>query len=204
VLIAGEAAVAATRRASTYIALLRAVNVGGNTLKMDRLRQLWSELGFTNIRTYVQSGNVVFEAVQKPAVWLPAVERKLEGETRLPVSVIVRTADEIGRIIATNPFTRDHDVDPKKLHVTFLSSTPSPTAVHTLSAFDTGHDQFLVVRDQIYLHCVGGFADFKLTTKMIEKILSVKATTRNCTTVTRLHQMATASPLASLEEIDLA
>jgi uncharacterized protein (DUF1697 family) len=196
--------VAATGRTSIYIALLRAINVGGNILKMDRLRELWSELGFTNIRTYVQSGNIVFEAAQKPAAWLPAVERKLQGETRLPVSVIVRTHDEMGRILAINPFARDQTVDPQKLHVTFLSSVPSPDAIHTLSAFDTGGDEFQVVRDQIFIRCSGGFADFKLTTKVIEKILSVKATTRNWRTVNKLHQMATVPPLASLEGIDLA
>jgi uncharacterized protein (DUF1697 family) len=177
---------------STYIALLRAVNVGGNILRMQRLRELWSELGFTNVRTYVQSGNVVFDASRKPASWLPAVERRLLGETRLPVSVIIRTPDQMGEIIANNPFLANPAVDLKKLGVTFLSNEPYPDSVKILSAIDTGSDQFQVVRQEIYIHCPGGFAEFKLTTKVIEKILSVKATTRNWNTLNKLHEMATA------------
>jgi uncharacterized protein (DUF1697 family) len=183
---------AGSERVSTYIALLRAVNVGGNILKMERLRALWAELGLTNIRTYVQSGNVVFEAAQNPEAWLPDLERKLEGQTRLPVSVLVRTPAQMGRLIATNPFLRQPDVDPKKLHVTFLSSVPTPPAVDALRAIDTGSDQFQLVGAHIYLYCPAGFADVKLTSKVIEKILSVKATTRNWNTVNKLHEMATA------------
>ncbi len=184
--------VAGSDRVSTYIALLRAVNVGGNILKMEHLRALWSELGFTNIRTYVQSGNVVFEAAQKPEAWLPAVERKLEGQTRLPVSVFVRTPAEMRRLIATNPFLGQPDVDPKNLHVTFLSSVPGAQSADALRVIDTGSDQFQLVGAHIYLYCPAGFADVKLTSKVIEKILSVKATTRNWNTINKLHEMATA------------
>jgi len=87
-----------------YVALLRGVNVGGNVIKMERLRELWSALGFENARTYVQSGNVVFEAAGSPAKWSGVIERRLAGEVRLPVTVILRTPAELRRVIANNPF----------------------------------------------------------------------------------------------------
>ncbi len=173
-----------------YIALLRAVNVGGNLLKMDRVRAIWSELGFSDVRTYVQSGNVVFESEGKPASWLPAIEQRFAGETRLPMCVILRTPTEMRRIISANPYLKEPDIDVKRLHVTFLSGTPAKQAVKTLSAIDTKPDRFQVVRTEIYGHCPNGFADVKLTTKVIEKVLAVKATTRNWNTVNKLLEMA--------------
>jgi uncharacterized protein (DUF1697 family) len=166
------------------------VNVGGNVLKMDRLRELWSELGFSNVRTYVQSGNVVFESRQKPAAWLPGLERSLEALARLPVSVIIRTPGDLSRIIAVNPFLSDPAADPKKLHVVFLSRAAPPDAAAILAAVDIGGDHIQVVGAEIFCHCPGGFAEFKLTNKRIEKLLSVKATVRNWTTVNKLHELA--------------
>jgi uncharacterized protein (DUF1697 family) len=174
----------------SYIALLRAVNVGGNLITMERVRAIWTELGFKNVRTYVQSGNVIFEGDGRPAGWLAAIEQRFMGETRLPVSVIVRTPAEMRRIVRGNPFLKDPGIDVAKLHVTFLSGAPSKEAVKELGAIDTAPDRFRVVRTEIYGHCPKGFADVKLTTKVIERVLSVKATTRNWNTVNKLLELA--------------
>src|SRR3984957_18448844 len=93
------------------IALLRGVNVGGNILKMDRLREICAKLGAKNPRTYVQSGNVVFEAQGRASDWTAKLEKKLAGESRLPVSVIVRTSAEISKVLAGNPFLREKGID---------------------------------------------------------------------------------------------
>lgn len=90
-----------------FVALLRGVNVGGNFLRMDRLRELCGELGMKNVRTYVQSGNLVFEAAGSASHWREGLERKLQGESRLAVSVIVRTTGELSRVIAGNPFSKE-------------------------------------------------------------------------------------------------
>jgi uncharacterized protein (DUF1697 family) len=176
-----------------YIALLRGVNVGGNILKMERLRGVWSELGFKNVRTYVQSGNVVFNAAGSPANLSRAIEKKLAGETRLPVAVIVRTAMEMGKIIAGNPFlkVKGEGIDRLKLHVTFLGAVAPKDADDRLNAVKAGLEQFYCVDREVYLYLPNGYGRAKLTNNVVEKALSVKATTRNWNTVSKLHEMVT-------------
>jgi len=175
----------------THIALLRGVNVGGNFLKMERLRELCSELGFKNARTYVQSGNVIFESAGSHGQCLKRLKGKLAGETRLPVAVVVRTASDLRRILAGNPFLKRRGIDPSKLHVTFLGSAAAKAASQTLSAVDAGDDEFRMAGAEIYLHCPNGYGQTKLSNTRIEKLLSLTATTRNWNTVNKLYELAT-------------
>ena len=174
----------------TYVALLRGVNVGQNTLKMERLRQLWSELGFKNVTTYVQSGNVVFEAEGSPTSWSSAIDQRLAGETRLPVAVLVRTPAELKSIIVRNPFLKEKAIDRSKLHVTFLASAAGKDALKKLSAVNAGADHFRLSGREVYLYCPNGYGRTKLSNNAIERVLSVKATTRNWNTVKRLCEIA--------------
>src|SRR5262245_33791383 len=112
---------------TTHIALLRGINVGDNALRMQRLRALLAELGFGDPRTYVQSGNAVFIASGPAAKLAQLIEAKIAGETRLPVSVFIRTPGQLKRIIDANPFLMEPGIDAKKLHVTFLAArAPGP------------------------------------------------------------------------------
>lgn len=172
-----------------YVALLRGVNVGQNILRMDRLREVCSEMGLKNVRTYVQSGNVVFEGQGSATHWSPALERGLAGETRLPVTVIVRTVAEIAKVLAENPFQNSKEIDTTRLHVTFLEDAPTKSAVEALGKVKAGVDRFRWVGKQIYLHCPDGYGRTKLSNSVIEKILSLRATTRNWNTVNKLHDM---------------
>ena len=172
-----------------YVALLRGVNVGQNILRMDRLRAVCSELRLKNVRTYVQSGNVVFEGQGTAAHWSQALERKLAGETRLPVTVMVRTAAEMSKVLADNPFLSRKEIDRTRLHVTFLQDAPAKGAVEALGKVKAGVDRFNWVGKEIYLHCPNGYGRSKLTNGVIEKILSLRATTRNWNTVNQLHEM---------------
>jgi len=174
----------------TFVALLRGVNVGQNTLKMERLRQLWSELGFKNVTTYVQSGNIVFEAEGSPSSWGAAIEQKLAGETRLPVAVLLRTPGELKDVIARNPFLKEKGFDRSKLHVTFLAGAAGKDALKKLSALNAGADQFRLSGKEVYLYCPGGYGRTKLSNNALEKVLSVKATTRNWNTVNKLYEIA--------------
>jgi len=172
-----------------YVALLRGVNVGQNILRMDRLREVCSEMRLKNVRTYVQSGNVVFEGQGSAAHWSQALERKLVGETRLPVTVIVRTAVELGKVLVENPFLSRKEIDTTRLHVTFLQDAPAKSAVESLGKVRAGVDRFRWVGKEIYLHCPDGYGRTKLSNSVIEKILSLRATTRNWNTVNKLHKM---------------
>jgi uncharacterized protein (DUF1697 family) len=173
-----------------YIALLRGVSVGQNILKMDRLRALCSELGLKNVRTYVQSGNIVFEAKGPASHWAQALERKLAGESRLTISVLARTAAEMSKVLAHNPFLKEKGIDPARLHVTFLQQVPAKTALSALDTLDGGSDRFKRIEQEIYLHCPNGYGRTKLSNNLFEKLLSVRATTRNWNTVNKLVAMS--------------
>ena len=170
-----------------YVALLRGVNVGQNILKMERLREVCSEMRLKNVRTYVQSGNVVFEGQGRAGHWSQALERRLAGETRLPVTVILRTAAEMAKVLAENPFLSRKEIDTTRLHVTFLQDAPAK--IEALGKVRAGVDQFRWVGKEIYLHCPDGYGRTKLSNSVIEKTLSLRATTRNWNTVNRLHEM---------------
>jgi uncharacterized protein (DUF1697 family) len=156
-------------------------------LRMDRLRELCAELKLKNVRTYVQSGNVVFEAEGTASKWAQALEGKLAGETRLPVTVIVKTAAEIAEVLAANPFLKEKGIDPARLHVTFLRQAPEKAAIGALAKIKGGPDRFHWAGTQIYLHCPNGYGRSKLSNTAIEKTLKVRATTRNWNTVNELH-----------------
>jgi uncharacterized protein (DUF1697 family) len=171
----------------TFIALLRGVNVGGNILKMDRLRELCAKLGANNPRTYVQSGNVVFEAAGSAREWEAKLEKKLAGESRLPVSVIVRTGEEMASVLAGNPFLNEKGIEIARLAVTFLQQPPAKPALAALGALEIGSERFHCAGKELYLHCPDGFANAKLYT--LDKFLKQRTTTRNWNTVTRLCEM---------------
>jgi uncharacterized protein (DUF1697 family) len=173
---------------TVLIALLRGVNVGGNILKMDRLREICAKLGARNSRTYVQSGNVVFEAAGSAADWEAKLEKKLAGESRLPVRVIVRTSGEMSNVLGGNPFLREKGIDTARLAVTFLREAPSQQALAALVGLDLGRERYHHTGKDIYLHCPDGFGNARLYA--LEKILKQPATTRNWNTVIKLCEMA--------------
>lgn len=176
---------------TVWIGLLRAVNVGGNMLKMERLRALAAELGFQRVRTYVQSGNLLFEAPGTEEAIRKKLEAKLTGETRLPPIVLLRSAAELAAIAAGNPFlAADSGVDRKKLHVTFLTAPPAAAAFEKLSDIVAGSDELRLAGRELYLHCPGGYGESKLSNVRLEKSLALPATTRNWNTVTKLLEMA--------------
>ncbi len=169
---------------ATLIALLRGVNVGGNILKMERLREICAKLGAKNPRTYVQSGNLVFEAAGSATAWQAKLEKRLAGESRLPVSVIVRTADEMRKVLTGNPYLKEKGIDTKRLAVAFLQQVPETSALAALAAVDIADERYHQAGREFYIHCPAGFADSKLY--LMEKFLKQRTTTRNWNTVIRL------------------
>jgi uncharacterized protein (DUF1697 family) len=175
---------------TAYIAMLRGVNVGGNPLKMDWLRAACEEIGLRDVRTYVQSGNIVFTSRLGAAAIAQTLRTTVDAQTRLPVSVVIRNAAELAKIVAGNPFLKQKGVDVAKLHVTFLDRTPTKPPLERLDALAGGRDQYRLAGREIYLHCPINYGETKLSNTAIEKVLGVGATTRNWKTVTTLHEMA--------------
>jgi uncharacterized protein (DUF1697 family) len=175
---------------TVYVAMLRGVNVGGNSLKMDWLRQACEGLGLQNVRTYVQSGNIVFSSRASAGKLTPMLKETIDAQTRLPVTVVLRSAADMERVIAANPFLKQKGIDATKLHVTFLGKVPVKPALDRLDALAGTRDQYRLSGSEVYLHCPINYGETKLSNGAIEKILGVSATTRNWKTVTALHQMA--------------
>jgi len=175
---------------SYYIALLRGINVGANTLKMEHLRQLLAELGFADAKTYLQSGNVLLSANRSAADTAALLEKSVSAATRLPVTVILRTPAQVARVIAANPFAAEAAALPKTVHVTFLASPPSKAGLTAVGKLQAGEDRWHAAGSEVYLHCPNGYGRSKLVNTALERALGLRATTRNWSTVTALHAMA--------------
>jgi uncharacterized protein (DUF1697 family) len=171
-----------------YAALFRGINVGGkHKVPMADLRALFEAAGATNVRTYIQSGNVVFEAPARVAPKLPErVETELERRFGFRAPIVVRTSDELATVLANNPYLRP-DSDPAKLHVVFLSGPPKAKAA--LDANRSPGDHFTLAGREIYLWLPNGAADTKLTNAYFDSTLGVITTARNWRTVTTLYEM---------------
>ncbi|MBV9292295.1 MAG: DUF1697 domain-containing protein [Frankiales bacterium] len=168
---------------AVHVALLRAVNVGGRKLPMADLRNILTDLGATAVRTYVQSGNVVFDS---PAVTADKLAGALTRHCGFEVRVLLRSAADLRRVVAKPPL----DGPETAWHVTFLAATPAAAAVRALDPSAYGEDTFRVVGKEVYLRTPGGYGRTKLTNALFEKKLAVAATTRNWRTVTTLAEMA--------------
>jgi len=177
---------------STYISMLRGINVGGhNQIKMTALRELFEALGFEQVRTYIQSGNVVFKAGKSSALQVSRkVEERIAKAFGFRVSVVTRTSAEMGSVIENNPFLKTKGIDPTRLHVTFLSEAPEPAALSKLEALAAAPDQFRGSGREIYLHCPNGYGNTKLSNNTLEQVLAVSATTRNWNTVNKLYEVS--------------
>jgi len=174
-----------------YISLLRGINVGGHKrIKMDQLRASFEALGFESVKTYIQSGNVVFKSGKtSPAALSKKIEAKILKDFGFPVSVMTRTADELRNIVASNPFLKQGGIDPEKLHVMFLSEAPAPAALKELTAVTVSPDRCHCSGQEIYFYLPNGVSKSVLWNSPVDRILAVVTTTRNLKTVNSMHQM---------------
>ena len=176
----------------TYIALLRGINVGGHKkIKMMDLQASFKELGFDKVRSYLQSGNIIFESSDShcPSV-IKKVKDKLLEDFGFSIPLLVKTPGDLNKIINNNPFLKKRGIDSAKLHVSFLSESPLNGALKELNDIETGKDIFHCLRTEIYLYCPDGYGRTKLSNNFLEKVLSVEATTRNWKTVNELYRIS--------------
>jgi len=176
----------------TYVCFIRGINVGGHKIvKMEALRRSFEKAGFQGVQTYVQSGNVIMKAPKQPAAALEAkIAKQILKDFGYEVTVVVRSAEEIEKVLRANPFLKDASNDASKFQVTFLSEAPEETGVKLLGKIPGGLDRYECCGQEIYLYCPGGYGETKFSNNALEKALSRKATTRNWSTVNKLHEMA--------------
>jgi uncharacterized protein (DUF1697 family) len=175
-----------------YLALFRGVNVSGsNKLPMNELAVIFTESGCRDVQTYIQSGNVVFNAPAKIAAQTPVgISRKIRDRFGFEVPIVIRTAEEIDAVLLANPFLAQGAAE-NTLHVSFLADLPAASNVQQLDPNRSAGDAFVVVGREIYLHLPNGMARTKLTSQYFDSRLKTIGTARNWRTVQQLYAMMT-------------
>ena len=177
---------------TTYIALLRGINVSGkNPIKMEQLKKLFIDKGFEEVVTYIQSGNVIFQSKKQTAEKLEAVIKKSILETfGFDVPVLVLELTELKKMVNDNSFIKQKNKDVLFMHLTILSKAPLVTDYLNLETVKREADEYLLIDRTVYLYCPNGYGNTKLHNACIEKKLNVTATTRNWKTVNELIKLA--------------
>ncbi len=171
-----------------HIAFLRAINVGGHTVKMERLRQFFTALGYANVETFIASGNVIFDA---PVQAARAIEEQIEGQLRASlgyaVATFIRTPAELAAIAQYQPFpAADLEAEGNALYIAFMPTTPSDEAQHALLAARTPTDDFHIHGRELYWLCRTRISDSVFSGARLERMLGMPSTMRNATTVRKL------------------
>jgi uncharacterized protein (DUF1697 family) len=175
---------------TTQIVLLRGINIGPrNRIAMPELRAALENAGFDNVRTYVQSGNVVLDAPAKAEQTAREVERVITERFGLEIPVVVRTKSELARVVKKNPLAAVAE-DPKRYQVSFLDRKLDAATVEKLEDAVSGEERLVVAEREIYAWHDAGVARSKLWAVLAGKGLGVTATARNWTTVTTLLDLA--------------
>jgi uncharacterized protein (DUF1697 family) len=177
----------------TYISILRGINVGGQKqIQMADLKALYVELKFKDVITYIQSGNVIFKTDAKAANQSLAdkIEKAILIKYQFDVRVLIRTIEELKKIITNNPFLNEKKIDIDKLHITFLSDKPVTEMIESINKLDYSPDKFIIAGKEVYLYCPNGYGRTKLSNNFFENKLNVFATTRNWKTVNKLAELA--------------
>jgi uncharacterized protein (DUF1697 family) len=178
---------------SSQILLLRGINLGPHKrIAMPELRELLTDAGFEDVRTYVQSGNVVLTAGARPDRVAARCEELIADSLGLDVDVIVRTSEELAEVVRLNPLA-DVAENPKRYQVSFLDSEPDPEAVEKIAAAAAPSEKLVSIGRELYAWHPDGVGRSKMWTKLAGSGLGVRATARNWTTVTTLLEMASGS-----------
>jgi uncharacterized protein (DUF1697 family) len=173
----------------TYVALLRGINVGGNRkILMKDLKKSFEEMGFQDVVTYIQSGNVVFKTSSEKSIFLAEkIEKEIEQTFGFFVPVIIRQNTDIQELIIKNNFKTD---DIERLHLTFLDKKPTRDFLDKIQQVSYLPDRFEIIDDNVFIFCSGKYSDSKLTNQFFEKHLNAKATTRNWKTILQLAELS--------------
>jgi uncharacterized protein (DUF1697 family) len=182
-----------------YVALLRAINVGGHVVKMDRLRAVFSGLGFSEVETFIASGNVIFSSPEQDVA---ALERgaglALAEALGYEVATFIRTAEELAAIVAHRPFADEPAAGAGTIYVTFLARAPGALARKQIAALSTPQDEFACKGREVYWCRRGKLLESTVSATEMGKALAGPATTRNRNTIVRLVARLAKSPAPAI------
>lgn len=172
------------------VALLRGINLGASRrVSMAELRERLSEVGYRDVRTHLQSGNVVLTSEQPPARLARELEEQISAAFELDVDVLVRTRDELAAVIERDPFGELAD-DPKRYQVSFLAAEPDPRVARKLGAANVAPERVVLAGREIYAWHPNGIQRSPLAALLTDRRLGVAATARNWSTISKLVAVA--------------
>jgi uncharacterized protein (DUF1697 family) len=177
----------------TYISILRGINVGGQkSIKMSDLQTLYCKMGFTNVQTYIQSGNVVFcsNNDMQIASMQKQIMQEIQNAFGFEVPVLVFEVTDFEKIIKNNPYLKDTTKQNDYLHLTFLSESQNENYLPQIEKSTNQAEDFTIIGKAVYLYCPNGYSNCKWTNALWERKLKCTATTRNLKTAQQLLQMA--------------
>ncbi|MGW9684162.1 DUF1697 domain-containing protein [Flagellimonas sp. 2504JD1-5] len=177
----------------SFIAFLRGINVSGQKkIKMADLKQALESNGLDNVQTYIQSGNLVFEADKTNQEKLgETINKTIFSAFGFDVPVLVLTLHEMARILAANPFS--DEPEKKSLYYVLLKTKPKPELVNEFNQIKFENEDFAITDNCVYLRCKAGYGKAKLSNNFVERKLKVKATARNLRTMEKMVEMAKGS-----------
>ena len=177
----------------TYISLLRGINVAGKKkVIMTELKKMFQDLGFQDVVTYIQSGNVIFKTKKTAEVKLEKIiKASIEKTFVFDVPVLVLSEKELQKIADNNPY-KDRELELKLLHFTLLSTPPKEEKIKLVEAMEFPGEEFTITERVVYLCLPNGYGRTKLNNNFFESKLKVKATTRNLKSIYKLLELANA------------
>jgi uncharacterized protein (DUF1697 family) len=181
---------------SSCIAFLRGVNVAGHAMiSMKELPDLFLKLGLGDVKTYIQSGNIIFknETGQNDAVIEEKIEQEIKKKFDAKVSVMLRSVSDLKSLASRNPFLKEPDFEPSRMAVIFLQEKASQDAINKVKDIDYPPDKFSISGREIFIYCPNGFGRTKLYTNFFEKKMGVIGTSRNWKTISTLVDMTNKS-----------
>lgn len=174
-----------------HLALLRGINVSGhNMIKMDELKFLLVQMGFQNVVTYIQSGNVFFEAEEQNGLSIGfKIKQEIFKMWGYEVPVMVLNIEDLELALTNNPYLKEKDLDTSKIYFAFLNKELNESAIHDLKMSQVKPDEATIDKNRMYLKYINGAGKTRLDNKYIEKKLNIISTMRNYNTVVKLFEM---------------
>jgi uncharacterized protein (DUF1697 family) len=167
---------------------------GHNKIHMTELSALYWKMGFKDVRTYIQSGNVIFSLDVKTEIQTVAseIESAILKKFNDAIPVLIRTTGEIKKVISANPFSNEKKFDPARLAVIFLYEVPSEEQIEKVKNIDYPPDKFKIIGKEIFIYCPNGFGRTKLYTNFFENKMKVTGTARNWKTINSILEITEA------------